>query len=131
LTGRLLHEEATFPPNHLDNLAMAMATRFLCSSCSLELVAWDDGNPYFLDERGEKIYAYHPDERRELCIGNDVPHLCLTCAAEVNVDSRFPSQACPQCAHRTLVKLMKLGGRKCPKCKSGIFVADPDFKVIS
>lgn len=110
---------------------MAMATRFRCSLCSFEVVAWSDRNPYYLDERGEKSYAYHPDQKRDLCIGNDVPNICLTCAAEVKVDSRFPSRTCPQCAERTLVETTELGGAQCPKCKSGIFEADPNFQLIS
>lgn len=108
-----------------------MATSYRCSSCSSTIVAWSDGNPYYLDERGEKSYAYHPDEQHDLCIGNDVPNICLTCAAEVKVDSRFPSRTCPQCAELTLVELTELGGTQCPKCKNGMFVADTHFQLIS
>lgn len=110
---------------------MAMATRFCCSSCSLEIVAWSDGNPYYLNEYGEKKYAYHPDENLKLCIGNDVPHLCFTCVEEVKLDSRVASRSCPRCAERTLVELMKLAGRQCPKCKGGLLLVDQRFQLIS
>ncbi len=110
---------------------MALAARYRCSSCSFTVVAWSDGNPYYFDERGEKSYAYHPDEKHDLCIGNDVPNICLTCAVEVNVDSRFPSRTCPQCAKQTLVEVTELGGAQCPECKRGVFVADAQFQLIS
>ena len=110
---------------------MAMATHYCCSSCSFTIVAWSDGNPYYVDERGEKSYAYHPDVKHDLCIGNDVPNICLTCAGQVKVDSRFPSRTCPQCAKPTLVELTELDGTQCPKCKSGIFVTDAHSRFIS
>lgn len=110
---------------------MAIAACYRCSSCSFKIVAWSDGNPYYLDELGNKIYAYHPDEKHDLCIGNDVPNICSSCAAEVQIDSRFPSRTCPQCAALALVELTELGGRQCPKCKSGMFVADTHFQLIS
>jgi hypothetical protein len=40
--------------------SMAEARRFACGSCSFSVTAWSDGNPYYLDETGEKQYAYHP-----------------------------------------------------------------------
>lgn len=110
---------------------MAIAIRYRCSLCAFDVVAWSDGNPYYLDERGEKFYAYHPDEKLEWCIGNDVPNICLTCGTDVKVDSRDPSRICPSCTEQTLVELTALGGKQCPKCTNGMFVADADFQVIS
>jgi hypothetical protein len=38
--------------------------------------------PYDIDEVGANVYAYHPDhDELEKCIGNDEPHVCLSCAA--------------------------------------------------
>lgn len=110
---------------------MAIATRYRCSSCSFHIVAWSDGNPYYLDEGGQKSYAYHPDKKHDLCIGNDVPNICLNCAEEVNVDSRIPTRTCPECAERALVELTELGGTQCPQCKTGTFVGDIDHQHIS
>ena len=110
---------------------MSIATQFLCSSCSFEVVAWSDGNPYYIDEDYEKKYAHHPDERLRLCVGNDVPNICLACAAQVEIDSRFPHRMCPQCAQQNLVEITELDGRQCPRCNSGMFVQNPRFQLIS
>jgi predicted lipoprotein with Yx(FWY)xxD motif len=57
--------------------SMAMGVCFVCSNCAHSVEAWDDGNPYYLDDGGKKVYAYHPDhEALAKCIGNDAPHLC-------------------------------------------------------
>lgn len=98
----------------------------------MEIIAWSDGNPYYLDERQEKCYAYHPDhEGLARCIGNDAPHLCLTCGVQCLVDSQMPSNICPGCKARTLVPTTELDGRCCPACKTGRFVADPECYAIS
>jgi hypothetical protein len=55
---------------------MAESRRFVCTQCAHEIEAWSDGNPFYLDERGRKRHAYHPDhENLDRCVGNDVPHL--------------------------------------------------------
>jgi len=70
---------------------MAEAVRYLCDYCSKAVKAWSDGNPYYIDETGNKRYAYHPDQGgMSKCIGNDSPYLCLACGAEFSVDSREP-----------------------------------------
>ena len=71
---------------------MAECIRFVCESCSNAVEAWDDGNPYYYDRRGKKKYAYHPDPKRERCVGNDSPRLCLECGAQTMVDSKTPSR---------------------------------------
>ena len=111
---------------------MAEAFRFVCSGCRRAIEAWSDGNPYYIDEAGAKQYAFHPDhERLDRCIGNDSPHLCLSCGAEFKVDSRAPIAACPSCGASDIVDSYQLGGCRCPYCKSGTFAADPDFHCIS
>lgn len=40
---------------------MAMGARLVCSHCTRAVEAWSDGNPYYLDEQGNKHYAYHPN----------------------------------------------------------------------
>ena len=37
---------------------MAQCVRFVCNGCGHSIKAWDDGNPYYLDQRGRKHYAY-------------------------------------------------------------------------
>lgn len=110
---------------------MACATRFVCSSCQDEVIAWDDGDPYYYDEKSVKQYAWHPDPARNKCIGVEIPHLCLGCGAEVKVDSNNPVDACPQCRSRGLVATTKLQGKPCPKCKKGTYIADPGMYAIS
>ena len=51
---------------------MAAAIRIVCNGCKKSVEAWNDGNPYYLDEvTGEKRYADHPSEGFHRCIGND------------------------------------------------------------
>lgn len=111
---------------------LAQCRRFVCSNCRRSVGAWDDGNPYYLDEIGRKRYAYHPDhERLALCIGNDSPHICLDCAKQFKVDSRQPRTVCPRCHSRQIVDTCVLGGRRCPYCHSGVFAEDSDFHCMS
>jgi hypothetical protein len=63
---------------------MAQSFRFICNSCGETIESWDEGDPYYLDERGRKQYAYHPDSKRDQCIGIDSPYLCR------DVFGRFP-----------------------------------------
>jgi len=110
---------------------MAEGIQFTCNSCGKSITAWDDGNPYYLDAHGKKQYAYHPDHRRDQCIGNDAPYLCLSCGQEFMVDSRAPREACPQCHSSNVADTFHLNDRKCPYCAGGVFVRDPDFHAIS
>lgn len=111
---------------------MAMAKRFVCGGCERTIEAWSDGNPYYIDDAGEKQYAYHPDhENLAKCIGNDSPHLCLGCGADVMVDSRAPIKACPKCYDGEIASTFDLEGRRCPYCKDGVFAADPGFVCVS
>lgn len=111
---------------------MAEAFRFVCCECSKSITAWSDGNPYYLDEEGDKQYAYHPNhELLELCIGNDKPHLCLMCGEEFKVDSRAPVSHCLACSSSSICDTFHLEGESCPYCKKGYFRADPNFFIIS
>ena len=111
---------------------MAQAIRYVCSHCQHDIEAWSDGNPYYINETGTKQYAYHPDhECLARCIGNDSPHLCLSCGHEFKVDSRDPATACPECGSNQFVDTYQLEGYLCPYCKSGQFSADTSFVCIS
>jgi predicted RNA-binding Zn-ribbon protein involved in translation (DUF1610 family) len=111
---------------------MAEGIRFVCGQCGHAIVAWSDGNPYYIDEDGAKQYAHHPDhEGLARCIGNDSPHLCLSCGHEFMVDSRAPLEACPKCGVSDVADTYHLSGLECPFCKGGKFSVDPDFRCIS
>ncbi len=111
---------------------MAQGVRFICEKCGYAIEAWSDGNPYYLNANGVKQYAYHPDhDGLARCIGNDVPHICMSCGQEIMVDSRAPINSCPNCGKTELAQTFHLGGRRCPHCKAGVFVQDPDFNPIS
>jgi hypothetical protein len=111
---------------------MAECRRFVCSGCGEAIEAWSDGNPFYVDETGNKKYAYHPNHvELEKCIANDVPHLCLQCGAESKIDSRLGSKACSECRSEKLIRTFLLEGVKCPTCDSGHFVSDNDFQRIS
>ena len=111
---------------------MAQGFRFVCGGCAHTIEAWDEGNPYYIDDDGKKQYAYHPDhEKLDMCIGNDCPHMCLKCGAEFVVDSRTPIKACPKCAAREIADTCDLEGKRCPSCKSGVFECDTDYFCVS
>lgn len=111
---------------------MAQAVRYVCGGCGKAVEAWTDGNPYYIDDDGSKRYAYHPDhDSLARCIGNDSPHLCLSCGREFPVDSREQAPACPDCAAGYIAPTYQLGGRGCPSCKAGEFDANPDFFCVS
>jgi DNA-directed RNA polymerase subunit RPC12/RpoP len=111
---------------------MAQCRRFVCSGCGRKIDAWSDGNPYYIDEAGVKKYAYHPDhDALAKCIGNDVPHLCLSCGKEVVIDSRSSLPKCPDCDSKTVVCTYHLDGKECPTCKNGRFVQDKSFFAVS
>jgi hypothetical protein len=111
---------------------MAECRRFVCSGCGEAIEAWSDGNPFYVDETGNKKYAYHPNhDELEKCTANDVPHLCLQCGAVSKIDSRLGSKACPECRSVNLAGTFHLDGAKCPKCEKGQFVTDKDFRRIS
>ena len=111
---------------------MAESVLYVCGGCGKSVVAWSDGNPYFIDEQGAKQYAYHPNhERLARCIGNDSPHLCLACGAEFKLDSRSPVVHCPSCESAEIARTYRLERKRCPFCKAGEFVADPNDHCIS
>jgi DNA-directed RNA polymerase subunit RPC12/RpoP len=110
---------------------MARGMRFVCENCSTTIEAWDDGNPYYFDADGKKEYAYHPEPKLQLCVGNDAPHLCLECGTHVMVDSQAPDTHCVQCGSGNIVDLFRLEGHRCPACKLGVFTLDPHFVAIS
>ncbi len=111
---------------------MAVAYRFVCDRCSHALVAWEDGNPYYLDDDGAKRYAYHPQhELLDRCIGNDEPHLCVACGDESRVDSRAPIDRCPACRAATLVPSTRVDGCRCPWCGRGRLRVAPGIHAIS
>jgi predicted RNA-binding Zn-ribbon protein involved in translation (DUF1610 family) len=110
---------------------MAQGVTFSCNRCGHSIEAWNDGNPYYVDERGKKRYAYHPSSERDLCVGNDSPHICLSCGRKFMVDSRKPISACPSCKEADIVDTYNLNGRKCPYCKNGNFPESPMMTGIS
>lgn len=111
---------------------MAECRRYVCDRCARAVEAWSDGNPYYRDTEGKKRHAYHPDhERLALCIGNDVPHLCLGCGRETTVDSRRRRTRCRACEAGPLVETWELAGHSCPYCRAGRFAQDPTFVAVS
>lgn len=111
---------------------MAECIRYECDHCGRAIEAWSDGNPYYIDQRGRKRYAYHPDhEGLSRCVGNDEPHLCLACGGEFVNDNRSPVASCPSCDSADISPTFDLKGRPCPFCGEGRFGIDPEFYCIS
>ncbi|MEZ6044248.1 MAG: hypothetical protein R3C11_01410 [Planctomycetaceae bacterium] len=109
---------------------MAYGKYFVCDHCGFTIQAWDEGNPYILDIDGKKQYVYHPDPRRYEAIGVDLPHLCLDCGCNHNVDQGKP-YSCIRCWSTNRVDSYLLEGHICPKCKKGKFFEEPDRYMIS
>ncbi|MEM7681450.1 MAG: hypothetical protein AAF288_05805 [Planctomycetota bacterium] len=117
---------------------MAMGVRWVCSHCRRTVDAWDDGNPYFLDQNGRKQHFYHPTRLEDLpgvgpdtVFGNDSDALCLDCGHDFCIDSEKPIDACPKCGESDLADTWELNGKRCPWCKRGRFVEDPEVRMIS
>lgn len=110
---------------------MAEGLKFSCNSCGYTIEAWSDGNPYVLSESGRKRYVYHPSDELASAVGNDDPHLCLSCGREFKVDSRKPRSTCPKCHSDQIVDTFGLNDKPCPECKVGTFIVDPTFSAIS
>ena len=110
---------------------MAMSLIIECTNCDNSLEQWSDGNPYYIDPRKIftaprsrcKVYVYHPDIPDFPIAGNDVPHLCLSCNHQFNVDTEKPRTSCTKCRSRNIVDAWRSGGKPCPKCKKGTLVA--------
>ena len=111
---------------------MAECIRFTCDSCDFSIEAWSDGNPFYVNEIGKKVYAYHPDhDELKKCIANDVPHLCLACGKQVKIDSRLETKACNNCRSSNVAETYRLEGVECPKCKKGHFRKQEGIVAIS
>lgn len=108
-----------------------MGYDFVCSHCARSIAAWDDGNPYYIDETGKKCYAYHPSADVERCTGTDVSMVCLKCGDECMSDSAAPSTQCQTCGSSELVRTWDLMECKCPYCSQGVFTVDPNTARIS
>lgn len=88
---------------------MAQCVRYICDNCLRVVKSWSDGNPYFINEHGNKQYAYHPNyDDLERCIGNDIPYFCLACGEELEVDSLEPNLQCIKCQSKDTVEISDL-----------------------
>ena len=103
---------------------MAEELIFSCE-CGFGTSVWDEGNPYsgHIPLPGEtrktpKHYVYHPHSDAEFAIGNDRPHICLSCCHHFNVDSVKPRTKCAKCKSEDIVDICELGGRISPSAKS-------------
>ncbi len=110
---------------------MAQQHAFVCNQCSKRIESWDDGNPYYFDAQGKKSYAYHPDPKRDGCVGNDWPFLCLSCGKSLKVDSGRPRSTCPSCKSSSIRDTCELDGENCPYCQKGVFRRDEKHFAIS
>lgn len=110
---------------------MAMAHRYECNRCKKGVDAWDEGNPYYRNEEGKKVYAYHPSPERNLCTGIESDIICLSCGHLLRSDSAKPRKRCTKCKSESLSDRWALKGKPCPYCKEGKFKRDKDFFAIS
>ena len=110
---------------------MAEGIQYICNNCAHNIEAWSDGNPYYINKKGCKEYAYHPDSKLDKCIGNDSPHICLTCGEAFSIDSRNPATRCHKCDSTNIADTYRLDGVTCPYCHAGTFERDHDYNCIS
>ena len=103
---------------------MASGMHLKCKKCDFTIEVWSDGNPYFIDDSGQKKYAYHPQSEADLCTEVDVPHICQKCAHQFNVDSAATISHCPKCDYDKIIETWYLLGESCPACKEAKIVAD-------
>ena len=126
---------------------MAMSIIYTCEACGFEVDAWDDGNPYVQDSKGERHYFYHPENEIDIMVkllepkplptsnseeseesdpifethtGNAPDHLCLKCGKISQIDPEMDKMICKKCKSDEVTELTSLAGKKCPKC-SGHF----------
>ncbi len=134
---------------------MAAGYCFRCSNCDFEVTAWDDGNPYIVDDEGQRHFFYHPhgeavieevlarsawtigksaaEVESELGkhTGNMPDALCRDCGAVSKVDENPELARCGECQGTNLDDAMELEGKPCPKCKKGTFRHDRENFCIS
>jgi predicted RNA-binding Zn-ribbon protein involved in translation (DUF1610 family) len=103
---------------------MSERLSFFCYECGKTLISYSDGNPFYLDEAGRKRYAHYPDaEKLDRCIGNDLPHICLSCGDRFVLDATCLSKhVCPKCNAFEVIEVRNLWAEKCPYCKMGYFL---------
>jgi DNA-directed RNA polymerase subunit RPC12/RpoP len=118
---------------------MAAGSQVCCSNCSFNVEAWDDGNPYIVDQSGERQHCYHPaaediimEVRAFISVadpdalhkdagrmGNESDLLCLDCGHSSRLDSDVDTLTCAKCGGKKLRDHMELDGAACPKCGKG------------
>ncbi|MFK5955525.1 MAG: hypothetical protein QM477_03670 [Planctomycetota bacterium] len=105
---------------------MASSYSIICSHCSFRAGGWDEGKPYNLDEKGKKVYGYHPSSEPYSCLYSIHRYTCLSCARRIRNDTREATLNCPRCDSEDLCPDAQLFGKPCPKCKKGTLGRDPD-----
>jgi len=110
---------------------MAMGIVFRCNACPKKIEAWDEGHPYYVNELGKKVYAYHPDRERDQCTRIESDVICLECGRKTRSDDANPTTVCKKCGSSALHDTYHLDGQRCPFCKKGTFVTDPESTMIS
>jgi len=135
---------------------MALGSTFVCTHCKLSIMAWDEGNPYFLSDAGKKQFFYHPSGEYQLQeyiqqsegrnlegielekflkkrTGNMSNMICLDCGREFRRDLNRQKALCPsrKCKSKNISHIWELNGKQCPRCKQGVFKEDESQQIIS
>ena len=135
---------------------MALGIKYVCSHCAHSIEVWDDGNPYFLSDKGRPQYYYHPNDREvlqeyirqsegkdlvgydlqiflEKRTGNMTELMCLDCGKVFKRDLDKKKAVCPSrnCKSTNITDVCKLNKKCCPICKQGHFHKDDKWFCIS
>lgn len=130
---------------------MASGVFIHCTHCSVSTEAWDEGNPYIVDHRGERQYCHHPGGEGEIVrvrsaisaakpstlaedagrLGNESDLCCLGCGKISSLDPAVDIVICSECGGNNLHDVMGLGDLTCPKCRKGTMKRDDGRMMIS
>jgi hypothetical protein len=106
---------------------MAAGIRFVCNSGGETITSWDEGEPYYLDKRGRKKYAYHPDPKRDQCIGIDSPQPVLVLWRELYGRFPIPNRPMPEMFLHLDPRHLRPGRPELPVLQKGQIRARPPF----
>lgn len=107
---------------------------YICNNCELNLNDHKADRMYAVNDEGKRIMCFHPGEmRRAYAILGDVtdeefktrtgvmyPYVCLDCAHEFQMDLERDLKECTNCHSKNFEMVPKMGGKQCPRCKTGI-----------
>lgn len=135
---------------------MGCELTYTCPECGFSLGVWDAGyRSYIIDPTGKKHQIMHPGEQeiiefyaRQYPEAPGMSHsqlldfaeqhivhrqrgICLDCAKGFTGPESPSPKKCRSCKSSRTIWLADIGGKPCPKCKTGHFPQEGTFTTIS